>query len=281
LEETEIKKANTLRDIFEDAFSHSPLDPTEAARRNARTRTRRFYEGVEARPGGIALDGRPVRTPARRLLAAPTTPLTEAIAEEWRAQREFIEPAKMPLTRLANTIIDGIASAAPEPGQTAATGTATLGSAAEAVAEEIVKYLGSDLVCYRAPTPAALAARQAAHWDPLVAWARDELGAPLRVGTRITHLAQLPESIAAARAHLPRHPWRLGAVHAITTLTGSAAIGLAVAAGAIGRDDAWAAAHVDEDWNMEFWGRDTLALERRALRFAEMAAATQVLDGLN
>ena len=224
-------------------LSHSPIDPTAAARRDLRPRRRRFYERVEARPGGIFLDDRPVRTPARKTLVAPSAALAEALAEEWRAQGEFVDPAAMPLTRLANTIIDGVAAAA------------------EAVAGEIAQYLGADLVCYRAAAPPGLSARHAQHWDPLIAWARKGLGAELRVGTGLVYVAQPETAIAAARVHLPRNPWRLGAVHAITTLTGSAVIALAVAARAIDRDAAWAAAHVDEDWNMEFWGRDKVALE--------------------
>jgi chaperone required for assembly of F1-ATPase len=252
-----------MREAFEEIASQAPLDPTEAARRNMRALKRRFYERVEVQSAGegaaIALDGRPVRTPARRLLAAPTIALAEAIAAEWRAQEAFIDPAAMPLTRLANTIIDGVAGAG------------------DAVAAEVARYLGSDLVCYRAAAPTGLAARQAAHWDPLLAWARQGLGAEFRIGTGVTHVAQPAKALATARAHIPRHPWRLGAVHAITTVTGSAVIALAVAAGTLSRDAAWAAAHVDEDWNMEFWGRDEMALQRRAFRLAEMTAAIEVL----
>jgi chaperone required for assembly of F1-ATPase len=253
-----------MRDVLDQMFSRERLDPAAAARRNMRALKRRFYAGVEVRQGpagdAITLDGRPIRTPARRALAAPSRPLAEAIAAEWRAQQEFIDPAAMPLTRLANTIIDGVAAAPDE------------------VALEIAKYLSSDLVCYRAAAPEGLVARQAVHWDPIVAWARDALGAPFAVCQGVMHAAQPDNAIVAASAHIPRHPWRLGAVHAITTLTGSALIALAAAAGAIGRDAAWAAAHVDEDWNMDFWGRDEVALKRRAYRFAEMTAAAMVLD---
>jgi chaperone required for assembly of F1-ATPase len=253
-----------MDDVFEQIFVPEPLDPAAAARRNMRALKRRFYAGAEVRPdpagAAIALDGRPIRTPARRALAAPTRPLAEAIAEEWRAQKEFIDPATMPLTRLANTIIDGVAAAPDE------------------VAREIANYLGSDLVCYRATNPERLAARQALLWDPILAWARDALGAQFEVRQGVMHAAQPNEAIAAARTQIPHHPWRLGAVHAITTLTGSPLIALAVATGAIGRDAAWAAAHIDEDWNMERWGRDEGALKRRAYRFAEMTAATRVLE---
>jgi chaperone required for assembly of F1-ATPase len=253
-----------MRDVFEEIFSREPPDPAEAARRNMRTLRRRFYARVEVREGAagaaVLLDGREVGTPARRPLAAPTSALGEAIAAEWKAQHEFIEPAAMPLTRLANTIIDGVALAPDE------------------VAREVGAYLGYDLVCYRATTPHELVARQAAHWEPVIAFARDVLGASFAVRSGVMHAAQPAEAVAAARAHIPRHPWRLGAVHAITTLTGSALIALGVAAGAIGREAAWAAAHVDEDWNLEQWGRDELALKHRAYRLAEMTAAAKVLE---
>jgi chaperone required for assembly of F1-ATPase len=165
----------------------------------------------------------------------------------------------MPLTRLANTIIDGVAAAADE------------------IAAEIVKYLNSDLLCYRAAAPKALVARHSLHWDPILAWAKAALDAEFVTVAGITHVRQPDEAIARASAAIPREPWRFGAAHTITTLTGSALIALAMVRGDIGLDAAWAAAHVDEDWNMELWGRDELGLKRRAYRFAEMTAAARVL----
>jgi len=260
-------EATALRHVFEEMFaleSLEPVDPTMAARRHMRPSKRRFYREVALRddPAGFAvvLDGRPIKTPARRVLAAPSRPLAEAIAAEWRAQTEFIDPAGMPLTRLANTIIDGVAAAREE------------------VGGEIVKYLGSDLVCYRATTPKALVARQSLHWDPILAWATAELGAEFATVRGVTHVRQPDEAIARASAAIPRDTWRLGAVHAVTTLTGSALIAIALARGDIGLNAAWTAAHVDEDWNMELWGRDELALKRRGYRFAEMEAAARVLE---
>jgi len=258
--------SNGMREVFEEIFAEEGpelVDPTVAARRNMRALKRRFYRDAAVRddPAGfaVALDGRPVRTPARRALAAPRRPLADAIADEWRAQAEFIDPAAMPMTRLANTIIDGVAAARDE------------------VAGEIVKYLRSDLVCYRAATPQGLVARQSLHWDPILAWAKAALGAEFATVEGITQLRQPDEAIERASAAIPRDPWRLGAVHAVTTLTGSALIALALARGDIGLEAAWTAAHVDEDWNMEFWGRDELGLKRRAYRFAEMAAAVRVM----
>jgi chaperone required for assembly of F1-ATPase len=253
-----------MRDLFEDVFKNQPLDPTEMARRSMRPQLRRrFYERVEieAADGAfrILLDGRPVRTPARHPLAAPTQAWAQALAAEWQAQRDMIDPAMMPLTRLANTIIDGVVAAP------------------AAVTAEVERYLACDLVFYRAPGPAGLVARQDAAWDPVLAWARDALGARFVLAQGIVFVAQPPQALAAASAAIPPAPWPLGALHSITTLTGSALIALALAAGALSVDAAWAAAHVDEDWNMNFWGRDELALERRASRFAEMQAAATVL----
>ena len=155
-----------------------------------------------------------------------------------------------------------------------------MADAPAAVAAEAEKYLASDLVCYRAEGPDGLVARQAAAWDPVIAWAREALGARFVLAQGMVFVAQPDAALAAARAALPRDPWRLGAFHAVTTLTGSALIALALLQRRARRRGAWTAAHVDEDWNMEFWGRDELALERRAARFAEMQAACLVLRTL-
>jgi chaperone required for assembly of F1-ATPase len=258
------REKRAMRDLIEEIFINSPLDPMEAARRGARPQPRRkFYRAAEvAEVGGafaILLDARPVKTPARRALAAPTRSLAQALAAEWDAQAELIDPISMPLSRLANSIIDGVVDAP------------------EAVVADIEKYLASDLLVYRAGGPEGLVARQAQHWDPLIEWAREELGASFVLGEGINFVAQPAGALLAARAAIPRDPWRLGAVHAITTLTGSALIALALDAGQLSADAAWAAANVDEDWNMERWGPDELALERRRYRQAEMQAAAAVL----
>jgi chaperone required for assembly of F1-ATPase len=260
-----------MRDIFEDIFEHQPLDPTEAARRSMRRPLRaRFYTeaGVGEGPDGFAvlLDGKPVRTPARRPLAAPVRGLAEAIAAEWAAQPKTIDPATMPLTRLANAIIDGVAATA------------------RPVAAEIEKYLGADLLCYRASEPEGLVDRQREHWDPVIEWAREALGARFVLAEGVIHVPQPAAAITAAVASIPtgmnsaNDIWRLGALSVVTTLTGSALLALALAAGRLTFDAAWTAAHVDEDWNIEQWGRDELALQSRAYRFAEMRAATTVLS---
>ena len=256
-----------MRDIFTDLFATERPDPIAAARRAMRPPLpRRFYQqaGVEETEGGfrVVLDGRPVRTPARGFLVTPSRVLAQALAAEWDAQGEAIDPATMPLTRLANSIIDGVATACAP------------------VAAEIDKYLGSDLLFYRADGPQGLLDLQARQWDPVIAWAREALGARFVLAQGVVHTAQPEAAIVAARAAIANDPWRLGALHAITTLTGSALLALALLHGHLTPDAAWDAAHVDEDWNMEQWGRDEIALTRRAARRAEMDAAAAVLATL-
>jgi|SRR5208282_29495 len=251
-----------MRELFENIPT---VNPMEAARRGARpVLRRRFYDkaATAAVAGGYAvrLDDKPVRTPGRRVLAAPTLALAAAVAVEWQAQRDLIDPAKMPLTRLVTTIVDGVADA---PGP---------------VAAEIGKYLASDLLFYRVGAPPGLVERQARHWDPILTWAREALGARFRLGEGIIHVAQPEAALAAARAAIPDDPWRLGAVHAATTLTGSALIALALLRAQLTAHEAWQAAHLDEDWNMAQWGRDEPALVRRAFHFAELQAAATVLN---
>jgi chaperone required for assembly of F1-ATPase len=253
-----------LRDIFTDLFANERPDPVEAARRAMRPPLpRRFYQqaGVEETEGGfrVVLDGRPVRTPARGSLIMPSQRLAQAIAAEWDAQGETIDPATMPLARLANSIIDGVAAAPAR------------------VAADIAKYLGSDLLFYRAEGPQRLIERQMRLWDPVLAWAREALGARFLLAQGVVYAAQPEAAIAAARTAIPNDPWRLGALHVITTLTGSALLALALLRGQLTVGEAWTAAHVDEDWNMEQWGHDDIALARRAARRAELDAAATVL----
>ncbi len=257
---------DVMRDIFSEIFENQPLDPMVSARQGGRPSLRkRFYErahaGEAAGEGGypVLLDGKPVRTPLRRPLAAPSQALARTIADEWHAQADVIDPARMPLTRLANVAIDAV------------------GAHGAAVADEIAAYLGSDLVCYRADTPAGLVEKQSEVWDPVLAFARDQLGARFIQVQGVMHAAQPAEAVAAARKAIPADVWRLAAVSSITTITGSALLALALAQGALDKDAVWAAAHVDEDWQMSQWGRDDMALARRAFRHAEFEAAATVL----
>src|SRR5262249_57199261 len=217
-----------MRDLFEDIFRNAPLDPTQAARRAVRPQLRRrFYQRADVEDADwefrVGLGGRPFKTPARRALAAPTHALAQALAAEWDAQRDVIDPAKMPLTRLANTIIDGVIDAP------------------AAVAAEVERYLACDLLFYRAPGPAGLVARQAKAWDPVLAWAREAMGARFLLAEGIAFVAQPAQALAAASSVIPSHPWRLGAVHTITTLTGSELIAIAFASAGWAVEGRWVA----------------------------------------
>lgn len=227
---------------------------------------KRFYKDVTVaadKAGGFAilLDGRAAKTPGKRKLIAPTEALASAMAGEWAAQGERIDPARMELTRLVNTAIDGVA-----------------GKEAE-VADDIVAFAGSDLVCYRAEAPEGLIAEQAKAWDPLVAWVRERFDARLKLAAGIVHVAQDAKAIERVRAHVHTYDaLRLAALHVMTTLTGSAVVALAVAEGRIDAAAAWKAAHVDEDWQIRFWGEDAEARARREQRWRTMQAASRLLE---
>ena len=185
------------------------------------------------------------------------------MAQEWRAQGERIDPATMPLTKLANSAIDGVAGRE------------------QAVIDDIMKYAASDLVCYRAPGPPGLVEAQAKHWDPVLAWAKDALGAPLKLGQGVVHVAQPQASLDRIRRALAgRDAFSLAALHVMTALTGSALLALAVALGRLTPEEAWEAAHVDEDWQIGQWGEDEEAASppptKRWRDF--MPAASQMLS---
>jgi chaperone required for assembly of F1-ATPase len=256
-----------MRELFDDVAGKSQLDPREASRKSTRTPLRkRFYAAtgvIEENDGfTVALDGKPVRTPAKRPLAAPVRALAEAMAAEWDAQRDEIDPMTMPLTRLAHSVIDGVADNAP------------------AVADDIAKYFGSDLLFYRAGFPDGLVARQGEHWDPVLRWAADDHGAHFILTEGVMHVRQPDAAVAAMRALLPEDAWRLAALHVITTITGSALLAAALKEGARTPEQVWAAAHVDEDWNAEKWGADEEVVARRAVRLRDFEAAVQVLKAL-
>jgi chaperone required for assembly of F1-ATPase len=227
-------------------------------------RPKRFYRtsSVDGRAPAfrVLLDGKPVRTPARRELAVPSRALAEALAAEWQAQGEYIDPASMPLTRLANSAIDGVTGREGE------------------VRADIAKCARSDLLCYRAEGPAELVRRQAEAWDPVLAWARDALGARLVLGQGIVPVAQPPAATAAIEGALAGlDAFALSAHHVMATLTGSALLALAHARGRLTAEEAWAAAHVDEDWQISRWGEDAEARARRDRRWTEMQAASRLL----
>lgn len=252
-----------MRELFEEGMGPSALDPNESVKRSARPQPKRFYKAASVADGqdglAILLDGRPVKTPARRALAAPSRIIADALAAEWNAQSETVDPATMPLTRLANSIVDGVVDRPDE------------------VVADIAKYFETDLLLYRADGPEGLVKRQGQHWDPVLDWAKDVLGARFILAEGVMHVRQPEAALTAARAALPVDPWRIGALHSITTLTGSALLALALNHGVRSADAVWTAAHIDEDWNMETWGADEMALARRTARRAEFDAAVLVL----
>ncbi len=245
--------------------SDDDLGPMQRAQRQMRPELpRRFYTEAtvasEATDHAVRLDGKPVRTPGKQPLLLPTQALAEAIAAEWRAQGERIDPATMPMTRLANTVLDAVVDRMAE------------------VKADALKYGGSDLLCYRADHPAPLVAQQAQKWDPLIAWAATTLGARLEVVAGITHRAQSDAALAAInRALEALDPFALAGVHEMTTIGGSVIIALAVAHGALDPGEAWSAAHVDEDWQIRQWGEDFEAAERRKRRQVDFQAAAALI----
>jgi chaperone required for assembly of F1-ATPase len=225
---------------------------------------KKFYTTVTiaAAAGQFALqlDGRGVRTPKKLKLAVPTSALAEAMAGEWHAQTGVIDPNTMPLTKIANTVIDGIIG---NEGETAA---------------EITRFSGSDLLCYRVDAPAALAQRQAKVWPAIVEQAERRLGAKFATTTGLMPVSQPDQTREAVAQRLSIcDAYQLAAAHIITTLTGSAILALARLDGDISALDAWSAAHVDEDYQIELWGADDEAASRRAFRWTEMQAADRLL----
>jgi chaperone required for assembly of F1-ATPase len=224
---------------------------------------KRFYKTVSVirqdEAFTVCLDERPLRTPMKAPLALPTSDLAEAVRDEWERQQEHIDPATMPLTRLANSAIDGV-----RPHR-------------RRVVDDIVDFAASDLICYRAPTPSALVALQSQHWDPVLAWASSHLGAEMRVVTGVMPVKQNPEALSAIRDALGElGGFALTAVHEMTVLSGSALIALACQAGHLAPEPAWAAGHVDEAWQMSQWGQDADAAARQAIRTTDWQMACRL-----
>lgn len=226
---------------------------------------KRFYTSATTAPaeGGhtVLLDGRPIRTPGKTPLVVPSPGFARALAAEWDAQAETIDPTAMPLTRLANTARDGVAGREQD------------------IRAEIVKYAGSDLLCYRASHPSALVERQAEAWDPVLDWAQAGFGITLAVGDGIMPIEQDAAELEKLHAAVAEDGcFALTGLHVMMTLTGSALLALAVRAGHLNAAAAWNAAHIDEDWQIEQWGEDAEAQARREHHWVEMAAAARMID---
>ncbi|MBC9034858.1 ATPase [Sphingomonas sp. JC676] len=222
---------------------------------------RRFWKDVTVEGREIALDGKPVRTPGRVPLALPTPALAEAVAEEWRAVGETLDPRAMPLTGLANAAIDRIAP------DTAA------------FAAGLAAYGMSDLLYYRAEMPEPLVARQQAAWDPLLAWARGRYDVHFETTAGVMHRAQPPATLARlAEAVAALDAFHLAGLSPLVTVSGSLVAALALLEGAADADTVWNAAHVDEEWQAEQWGHDDLAIGAREARRADFHAGARFLS---
>ncbi|HEU0223319.1 MAG TPA: ATP12 family protein, partial [Paracoccaceae bacterium] len=208
----------------------------------------------------VRLDAAPARSPAGAPLVLPSRALAEAIALEWNRQAEEIDPDTMPLTGVANAAIDRATPSRAE------------------IAERLSAYGLSDLLCYRAEAPQALAARQAAAWDPLLAWAAESLGARLGTTAGIVPRAQPAEALARLAARVAAlEPFRLTALHDLVALSGSLVLGLAILHGRLSAAAAWPISRVDEDWQIEQWGEDEEAARAAAAKRADFLLAERFL----
>ncbi|HEY1720225.1 MAG TPA: ATP12 family protein [Magnetospirillaceae bacterium] len=229
---------------------------------------KRFYKTAAIQREGeghaVTLDGKPVKTPMRKSLALPNAKLADAVAGEWAAQGETIEPPSMPLTSIANTAIDRIAAAR------------------EDMVAGLLRYAETDLLCYRAEGPADLVARQTAIWQAILDWAAVGLGATLATTVGIIPIAQPEDALAKLRNVLRVYDdFRLAALSTAVSATGSLILGLALAEGRLTAAEAFAAAQLDETYQNEFWGEDEETVQRRAARRADIEAAAQVFGLLS
>jgi chaperone required for assembly of F1-ATPase len=225
---------------------------------------KRFYKDVTIGPAengfAVLLEGRPVRTPGRNLLILPTERLAAAIALEWRAQGDEIIATTMPLLRLANTVVDGVAVNRAE------------------VINAILRFAENDLLCYRAHQPPELVALQRDGWDPLLEWVRQRHRAVMRVAAGLTHVDQAPQALLALRQALEtENQFALGALHVIASITGSAVLALAVADEFVSGADAFALSRIDETYQAEKWGEDAEAARRAATLAHELGKAVELM----
>ncbi|MCX7282276.1 MAG: ATPase [Alphaproteobacteria bacterium] len=225
---------------------------------------KRFYKDVSVAHGvnglAVLLDGKPVKTPGRRALALPTERLAEAIAVEWQSQGEEVLATTMPLLRLANTVIDGVAL---NPGD---------------VVSAILRFGENDLLCYRAQQPPELVKRQAEGWDPALDWVRQLHGVHMTVAEGFSHVDQSPDALGALRQALQEFdPFSLAALHVIASITGSTVLALVVAEGFISGAYAFQLSRIDETYQAEKWGEDAEAIKRAAALAHELDKAVELI----
>ncbi len=265
----DILRQSLTADWFGDGEDRARLDPVSTARAALKPQLpKRFYREVQSEARGeghvLLLDGRPAMTKLRRPLAGENAALGAMLAEEWSAQGEHIAPATMPVTRVLHAAIDHVADAMGD------------------VRADIVKYAGSDLVCYRAPEPERLVERQSALWDPVLRHVEARYGGRFILSEGIRFVEQPAEAIAGIRQAVDGigSPAALAALHVLTTLSGSALIALAVHDGLLDAEAGFDAGELDADFEAEIWGDDEEATERRHFRLADFSAATRILRAL-
>jgi chaperone required for assembly of F1-ATPase len=225
---------------------------------------KRFYATVRVRPGddefSIFLDERPMRTPAKHPFSLPTVALADAIAEEWEVQPAKIDPSTMPLTRHAYTAIDGVRTHASQ------------------VADEIARFGETDLLCYRANAPEALARQQAEAWQPLLDWLYETYGVGLVSTSGVVPTTQDPDGIGVLRRLVGGYnAFELAALHTVVSISGSLVIGFAVATGRLDAENAWRLSRVDHDFQADRWGVDHEAAALAAKTEGDLAAAVRFL----
>lgn len=258
-----------MRDFLKDVESGEATSPEAAAQAHMRPKLiKRFYKEVSVSSVGdahtVLLDGKSIKTPGRNEIAFASKSAAQLFADEWDAQEAEINPMLMPITRIANTAIDGIAQ---DP---------------QAVLEDIVRFASSDLLYYRVNDPQELVELQREHWDPILDWIAQITGAHFEVGEGVMHVEQPKEALKLFSARLSQHsqPMQLCCLHTFTTLCGSALIALALAEDFLTPQAAWNAAHVDENFNISRWGEDYEAQKRAEKRFTELEAAFHLFRAL-
>lgn len=228
-------------------------------------KAKRFWKSASVAPKAdgfaVELDGRPVKTPAKQALLVPTHAMAEAIAAEWDAQQELINPHTMPVTKTANAAIDKVAVQHAE------------------VADMLAAYGDSDLLCYRAETPEELVARQAAQWDPLLDWAEQTLGARLLPRTGVMHVPQAPDAVATLHRHTHAlNAFELAAFHDLVAMSGSLVLGFATALDALPASEIWDISRLDEIWQEEQWGEDEEATAVAQIKRTAFVHAKRMFD---
>lgn len=229
---------------------------------------KRFYQlaTVDFRDSNYAilLDGKVVKTPAGNQLLLPSCQAAQLIAQEFMAQDDSIVPSSMPVTRIANTVLDGIVN---DP---------------QAIIEDILRMAAHDLLFYRVSEPQALVKRQDECWDALLDKTYELTGAHFNVTYEIATILQPSESMKLLGVFLRRFdtPFALGAVHVMASLMNSALIALLASTKEISLDQAWQAAHIEQDWGVECWGKDGEMAKAKSQDFAQVKAAYELFHAL-